>query len=134
MSNYSKLYWLTRLDNINGFAIVIAIISIVTIAITLIWCAITSDFDEYESRDEIGKRKALRAKARGYIKSYVISFVVSLVLLIFLPTKNEVIFIVAGGKTMNFIQSDTSINKIPAQTTAIISDFLQKQIGDMNKK
>ena len=39
----------------------------------------------------------------------------------------------AGGKTMDFIESDTSINKIPAQTTKLITNYLEQQIKEVKK-
>ena len=53
---------------------------------------------------------------------------------LFIPSKNDVIFIIAGGKTIDFIKSDTSINKIPAQTTKLITDYLQEQINKNENK
>ena len=52
---------------------------------------------------------------------------------LFLPTKNEMIMIYAGGKAMDFVQQDSSINKIPAQSTKIISDYLDKTIEDLKE-
>lgn len=53
---------------------------------------------------------------------------------VFVPTKNEAIVIIAGGKTLDFIKQDSSLNKIPSQTTAIISQFLQNEIDTLKSK
>jgi len=50
-----------------------------------------------------------------------------------MPSKNDMILIYAGGKTMDYVQKDTSLQKIPYQTTAIISDYLDKTIKEMKK-
>lgn len=53
---------------------------------------------------------------------------------VFLPTQKEAIMIIAGGKTMDFIQKDTSVRKIPHQTTEFISEYLDKQIKELSKE
>lgn len=53
-----------------------------------------------------------------------------MLVLIFLPTRNEVIAIYAGGKTLDFAQQDSSLAKIPAQTTEVISNYLDKMIKE----
>lgn len=130
MSNYTELYWLTRLDYINGLTMFIAIIGLLYTPTCLIGCAMHSDFD-YGDRVE---REKSRAKYKSKIKLFLTIGIVALLIRVLSPSKNEVIFIVAGGKTMDFIQKDTSINKIPSQTTAIISSFLDKQIKELNSK
>ena len=52
--------------------------------------------------------------------------------LVFIPTQNEAIVIFAGGKTIDFIEADSSIQKIPHQTTEIISKFMENEILKMN--
>ena len=59
---------------------------------------------------------------------------ISIVLATFLPSKDDMILIYAGGKAMDFVQADSSINKIPAQTTKFIKDYLDKQVKELNKK
>lgn len=133
MTNYSKLYWLTRLDAINSMGAVMLILSIMAIAITIVFIMISKDFDEFYHSEKLANRIAARKRYSGYIKWYMISFVMGISITMFLPTKNEALFIVAGGKTLDFVSTDTSINKIPEQTTKIISDFLDKQIQELKK-
>lgn len=119
MSNYSKIYWLTRLDYLQG----LLTIAIVVIAIGLtIYAAFF--FSAYDNQD----REDIKEKF-GRLKNWLILSVVIIgLLLCFIPSKDEAIEIYAGGKTMDFIQTDSSINKIPAQTTMLITNFLKKQI------
>lgn len=131
MSNYTELYWLTRLDYINGLTLAMAIIGLAYTPICLFSCALHSDFDSYYEDDS---RKKNREKWTSKIKLFLTIGVIALLIRVLSPSKNEVIFIVAGGKTIDFIQKDTSLNKIPSQTTAIISSFLDKQIKELNSK
>lgn len=128
MENTTKLYWLTRLDNINGLFITLVIVSILAIFLGTLFHNLEKSL---ENEEETKKRWGI---LRPYLKSAVISLIVSTLGILFLPTKNELIFIYAGGKTIDFIQQDSSISKIPGQTTKIISDFMQKQIDDLKKE
>jgi hypothetical protein len=134
MNIYSKLYWLTRLDGIQGLFVAIAIIIFVGCVAIFIWKFASEDFDEFCEEEEIEIRKKQRKSMFGKIKWMMPLGFVFLLLSILTPTKNEAIFIVAGGKTIDWIQNDTSICKIPSQTTAIISDFLDNQIKKMGEK
>ena len=123
LNNYSQLYWLTRLDGIKGFSVTVLVICGILSIATFLWVAIEGNWMDEEKLNPLKKwRNGL----------FIATFVFGLIS-IFIPTKNEMIFIYAGGKTMDFIDSDTSINKIPAQTTKIITDYLEKQIKETNE-
>lgn len=120
MNNYEKLYWLTRLDSINGLFCIIGVISFISLLVYYIGMA-CSCFDKEDIKEyfeQFGKT----------IKIAYPLLVISLLITTFLPTKNEAILIVVGEKTLDFAQSDTSLAKIPAQTTKIILDYLDKEL------
>ena len=121
MSSYAKLYWLTRLDNINFFIGALCFLFFITF-VTFLIINIANDDDVSKEM----KRKFTRITWMSGIL-----FLMSFILFILTPTKKDVIFIIAGGKTIDFVQQDSSINKIPGQTTKIISDFLDKKIKEM---
>lgn len=123
LNNYSQLYWLTRLDGIKGFSVTVLVICGILAFATFLFLAIEGEWMDKE------KSKPLKKWRNGL---FIATFVFGLIS-IFIPTKNEMIFIYAGGKTMDFIDIDTSINKIPAQTTKIITDYLEKQIKETNE-
>lgn len=131
MSTYSKLYWLTRLDSIHTLFLTFAIVlAVVGIALT-IYAAMSADFDELHFGDELTKRRDGRKKITSKLWMAFVGSALFGILTALIPTKNEAIFIVAGGKTIDWVQQDSSINKIPSQTTLIISDFLEKQIKEI---
>jgi hypothetical protein len=126
MDNYSKIYWLTRLDNLQAFFITAFVISLVVLfvyhLVMIIDCYDNDDRKEYKI---------------NWGKYRTISFWLALVMgvfLVFMPTKNDMILIYAGGKTMDYVQSDTSLAKIPYQTTTIISEYLDKSIKELKDK
>lgn len=133
MSTYSKLYWLTRLDNLDGLLIALIVVSAISILVIALFRFMTADFDEFYDEEVVKERKELRSKFTSKIKYIVAVLVVSVLLKVFLPTKNEVIFIVAGGKTLDYIKSDTSLSKIPYQATKYVSDYLDKKITEIQK-
>ena len=125
MNNYSKIYWLTRLDNIQAFfatAFAISLIILFVYHLIMLYLSFDNDVKEYN---------------RNWSKYRNISLWVGLVsgiFLVFIPTKNDIILIYAGGKTMDFVQSDTSLSKIPYQTTSIISEYLDRSIEELKDK
>lgn len=121
MNNYLGLYLLTRLDGLNNLFTILIVISG-----TLFIASLIARFGAQYDKDEYG----IKIGSSG-IKIFLPILIVSSLLLVSTPTKNEAIFIVAGGKTINFIQNDTSICKLPAQTAAIISNYLDKQIKEI---
>ena len=85
MDNYSKIYWLTRLDNMQAFFITLLVIGIATFAIyhivMFLNCFDKEDVDGYN---------------KNYKKYKTTSIWVSIItgfLLVFLPTKNDMILI-----------------------------------------
>lgn len=122
MSNFSQLYWLTRLDNFQSFfqtAIGISIGGIIIYLIVLLFASV---------EEEAGN---INAKYKWIPKAFVFTIIFSGLTLVFLPTKNDLIFIYAGGKAMEYVEADTSLQKIPFQTTKIISNYLNSKLNEL---
>ena len=132
MNNYEKIYWITRLDSINDhFSFVAVICSLVIVGI-FIAILLMKDFDQYYSGDKLKERLAIRDKLKSQLKWLLLTLSISTIITTFVPTKNEAMIIIAGGKTMDFIQQDSSINKVPEQTTLLISKFLEQKINELD--
>jgi hypothetical protein len=127
METTTQLYWLTRLDGISTAFIVICVASFIGLLFSFI-------FYTSEVTSSYGVDEKLVTNLKKWLNKCSIIFTISLILALFTPSKNDVIFIIAGGKTIDFIKSDTSINKIPAQTTKLITDYLQEQINKNENK
>jgi len=128
MNNYEKIYWLTRLDSIQEVLITLTILSGLTFLFYWILYAVDSDFRDDDENIEFKRKYGGKAKLAQWIG------LTSLIIVTFLPNKNEMIIILAGGKAMDFIENDPSINKITAQTTKIVSEYLDKMLKDMDKE
>lgn len=136
MSNYTSLYWLTRLDALNTFFILLIVLSIVCTIIYFIVFAIQGEWEKDEVKKALRDRfekKWKKVPKTAMVLTAMVLTAISSFMLVFLPTKTDVIVIFAGGKAMDFVQKDSSINKIPAQTTKIITDHLDKVIEDLDK-
>jgi hypothetical protein len=125
MNNYSQIYWLTRLDNIQvlfhtGCFISLLVICFYYLSISLF----------IHNKDDV---KDFKIKNSKYKNISFFTVVISGLFLVFMPTKNDMILIYAGGKTMDYVQSDTSLSKIPYQTTRIISEYLDKSIEQLKE-
>jgi uncharacterized membrane protein YfcA len=128
MDNYSKIYWLTRLDSIeSALAMIFTFSCIILLAYYMIYM-FKSDFWDEDDKKEYklnwGKFKTTSTWL-GIITG---------VILIFIPNKNDMLLIYAGGKTMDYVQKDSSLSKLPYQTTAIISEYLDKSIKELKDK
>ncbi len=121
MNNYEKIYWLTRLDNLETLCINLVIIGSIIILIRNAY-----KFIQYV---DDGEYTSLKWYKHLFFWPIYLSSILGLV---FIPTQNEAIVIFAGGKTIDFIEADSSIQKIPHQTTEIISKFMENEILKMN--
>jgi TRAP-type C4-dicarboxylate transport system permease large subunit len=133
MNNYEKLYWLTRLNSIHSLFIAIAIISIVALIAIIIFYYMSIDFDQFY--DEEGLKARIKTRDRFMSKKtlLIITSIIGVLGSTFSPTQKEAVLIMAGGKTMDFIDTDSSIKKLPEQTTLLISSFFDKQIKELNE-
>ena len=132
MSNYEKLYWLTRIDSINYLFLAVAWVAS-SICIIIAFINIISMIDEDFCDD------ALKSQAARKLRSSKIRWLAPIAFIFFTlsaltPTRNEAVFIAAGGKAIDWAQSDTSISKIPSQTTAIISAFMENEIKKIKQE
>lgn len=127
MQTTTQLYWLTRLDGISTTFAVICVLSFIGLVFSFI-------FYQSEITSSYGKDEELANNFKKWVNKSLIIFIISLIPTLFIPTKEDVIFIIAGGKTIDFVKSDTSINKIPAQTTKLITDYLDNKIKEFKNK
>jgi uncharacterized membrane protein len=134
MNNYEKLYLLTRLDGIGGLFTAIAAFSFLTILGIFVYEWASSDWDVIYGEEKQKARKEERKKHTNKIKWITLICILFTISSILIPSQKEAIFIIAGGKTIDFIEADSSIQKMPEQTTQIISSFLDKQIKEIEGK
>jgi len=126
MNIYWKLYWLTRLDSLNGM-----FNAILTIGIAMM---VLFYFIKFINHIEGDDNEIYTRKNRWKIIWAFILIGIAIIGITLTPSKNEAILIIAGGKTIDWISKDTSICKIPSQTSELVSSFLDKQIKELSKE
>lgn len=124
--NYTTgIYWLTRLDSVNNLSIGLFATGIV---ITLIYFLVYGVNQEWWDKDE---RKEYKDNHKGKIRWGLFLTIVGVLGMTFTPTTKEAIFIVAGGKTLEYAAKDTSLQKIPGQLTNITSTWLESKLNEL---
>lgn len=124
-NNYTTLYWITRLDGLSNITLAMAIIGALIVSIYTV-CHMAA----FEEEDK-GKWKWL------ITFSFWALLIPGTIGHLFIPNKNEAMLIIAGGATLTYIQKDTSLAKLGPQTTAIISQYLDtklKQLESVGEK
>lgn len=127
MDNYSFLYWLTRLDGIREYLDGLIFIGILVAALTV--CARFIPMEIEEDVSEAMKRTVSRILAVAIVTAFL-----SGTIRVFIPSRNDMLIIYAGGKTLNYVQADTSLSKLPYQTTAIISGYMDKALRELKEE
>jgi hypothetical protein len=124
MSNMALIYWLTRLSSISDLFFGLGMLSSIFIFVgVLAYTFMIMDFPSDE--DEI-EYKQKRKKFFNKIWVPILFFVLN----ILTPNTKEAMLIIAGGKTMDYVQSDTSLQKIPYKATELILKKMEEYIDE----
>ena len=129
MDYYFKLYWLTRLDMLCALFVLITFLSLCGFAIYNIFKYVRASDNDWD-KDEI---KEFKTRHGWIAKVSLPLLIIGSIGTVFIPTKDEAIFIIASGKTLDFVQKDTSVSKLPGQTTAYISKYLDEKLKELDK-
>ena len=118
MNWYKIFYWLTVADNVKAVFLTLTIVcGIFTMLCTI--GAYGAFENAYRNWESFSKR---------IYKIIAIIFLLSGLLWTFTPSKTDCLLIIAGGSVGNFITSDSSSQKIPADITKFLHLKLQDQI------
>jgi len=118
------IYWLTRLSSISDLFFRLGMLSSIFIFVgVLAYTFMIMDFPSDE--DEI-EYKQKRKKFFNKIWVPILFFVLN----ILTPNTKEAMLIIAGGKTMDYVQSDTSLQKIPYKATELILKKMEEYIDE----
>jgi uncharacterized membrane protein SpoIIM required for sporulation len=125
------IYWLTRLSSISDLFFGLGMLSSIFIFVgVLAYTFMIMDFPNDE--DEI-EYKQKRKKFFNKIWVPILFFVLN----ILTPNTKEAMLIIAGGKTLDYVQSDTALQKIPYKATELIlkkmEDYIDETTSDSTK-
>ena len=102
----NEMYWITRLDALNDFLIILIILATIAIAGCLIIL-----FSEIVDEDEIWVKKMFRI-----IKVSILVLLTTSTLKVFVPTTNEMYTIIGIGGTYEYLKDNKDIKEIPDNT------------------
>lgn len=107
----SELYWLTRLEYIQNFlVIVMSVGGIVTFISFVLWLA-----SEYE--DDI-------KKALLWLKCAFTTLVVSSLIFVFVPSTKEALLIWGVGSTIDYLQENETAKQLPDKCINALNDWV----------
>lgn len=114
----SEIYWITRLDYIQGLAIAgLALGSF----LLLIWIVVRA----VDARDEREMRRAL-------FRWMITIVATSSVALTFIPSTKEMLLIWATGGSLEYITNNETIKQLPDKCVQAIDALLNEYIGESN--
>jgi hypothetical protein len=108
------------MDSISAFFLALSIISGIGAIIMLF----IVNIDHYEEH----KEKRLYIRFRIFMVMALFFGITN----VFIPTTKQCIMIYAGGKTLDYIESDTSLQQIPSKSTEIILNKLNEYLKETN--
>lgn len=108
----SELYWLTRLDYVQGAITTAIVFSAISMMVFITVSLVCRNLATYQnSHTEYNKGWVKRAVR--YIKTSAIVLVVSTIVLIFTPSTKEAFVIYGVGGAIDYIQENETIQKLP---------------------
>lgn len=123
MSYTIGLYFLNRLD---AFRTVLTIL-LVTGILGILAYYVARAFSTVTKKDVDDFNTMYRWKRRTLITLIF----VGIGGLTFIPTTKQMIFIIAGGKTLDYVSKDQSLRKIPGQVTEITTEWLDNKLKEI---
>lgn len=119
-NDMNEIYWITRLDAIQTLAIIAVFILGVLTSISIIGWFVDDDF-ENES-----KFKNMAIKCAAYIS-------IPIFLLLFIPSKRDMLMIIGIGGTIEYLKSNDTANKLPDKVIMAIDKLLDDTIEEENE-
>ena len=113
--NYFLIYLITIADNIKVFGVILSVI------LGFISCHILLYCSEYGGIPK-------------YTKRLVASFIFFLSVATLTPSTNKMLLIVAGGQTLNYIEQDENLKKIPYKATEVVAQYLDSKLKETENK
>ena len=125
MSNTLFIYLLTRLSSIQGLFVGLAIFTGMCALGYFIYTMSQYDIFYGEKPDE----KKIAAGHKG-MKRWGITSIIFILFAVMTPDTKEAILIVAGSKTLDYVQKDTSLQKIPYKATELVLKKMEEYIDE----
>ncbi len=123
----NEIYWITRLDMINGWLIAFCVASGILMFITFIVVFVNYNIfitpNTYYSDREDAK---VMIKTFKPIRKYsFIAFLILLPLSILIPTKKEAMLIWGVGSTIDYIQDNDTVKQLPDKVVNALDAWVE---------
>jgi len=128
MSEFVYIYIYTSLQNAESFLWLMYILGALGLGLLFLFSAMSADF-EYDSTEKRDSHKALKGKLIKLIsrKLLLVPFIVLSLLSVFLPSKDDVKTIIAGGlawKAGRSVSEIEGISELPENIVNAMNSFL----------
>lgn len=125
LSGISHMYWITRLSSIHdAFLFVFIIAATVAFLTGVVVLLIGDDKDAYD--------------CFKYVKKYFITAVVAVILsgmgLVFVPKTNEALLIYGVGTTIDYVDNNETIKRLPDNAVQALDKYLDSLNKDSESK
>ena len=122
----NEIYWITRLDAICAFFLIVSILSFLLLGILLFVAKISkinaeNDEENCEDWNEYMQRYK---ECMRYAKIGVIVFLVSVFINIFIPTTKQALLIYGVGGTIDYIKSNKTAKQLPDKCVKALDKYL----------
>jgi hypothetical protein len=122
----NDIYWITRLDAINGIIALLFAISLAGVLITgIILYVDFLNVKDKEKIDEVAHKTVINR-----FRWFLVGSVIGALAIIFIPTKNDALIIYGVGGTIDYIKSNDTAKHLPDKTI----DALDKYLDSINDK
>ena len=138
MNWYTIFYWITVADGVKHFFDTVSdvftsftVVSFVCLIITSVIRSSISSTDHHNADDDI---RIIEVWVKLFKRVFSISIFLCIITwmgYIFLPTKKDALLIVAGGSVGNFITSDSSSKKVPAEVMQLLREKIKSEIQNI---
>ena len=118
------MYWITRLDAVNDFLIILIILA----TIAIVGCLIIL-FSEIVDEDEVWVKKMFRI-----IKVSILVLLTTSTLKVFVPTTNEMYTIIGIGGTYEYLKDNKDIKEIPDNTIKALKIWSENLVSKEEAK
>lgn len=122
----NDMYWITRLDALNGIIAFLFAISLAGVLLTGINLYV--DFLNVKDKEKIDK--VAHKTVINRFRWFIVGSIICALAVIFIPTKNDALIIYGVGGTIDYIKSNDTAKNLPDKTI----DALDKYLDSINDK
>lgn len=119
----NEIYWITRLDGINTFLIVLVALGVIALVFFVIGFGTKICNKKYNDEDGDDDDYVIGCIMAKISKPFVIVGAVATLLHIFVPTTKEALLIYGVGGAIDCVQSNETIKKLPDRAVEALDKY-----------